>query len=318
MGMLLPTYPKGVILNMFSRMLRHIKEGFFGVGRHAAMSISSASAVTITLIIISIFAMFTLNLASVASKVEGDVQISVMIDYEYEAQEEIDRIGLEIQALPGVDKQGVVFSNKDDELTYYISSFEDEREREILEQYREDNPMHHAYYVKLQGGKNLKPIADQIAQIQGVSEINYGGDSSILLVQALDSVRTGGLFIVISLSLLAIFLIQNTIKVTIFSRAEEIAIMRSVGAKNGFIRAPFVVEGIIIGALGAIIPIIATVFGYIYLYSRLGGVLISNMFVLITPHPFVLYISIMLMIIGVLVGLIGSFLSVTKYLRWKR
>ncbi|MPN58649.1 Cell division protein FtsX [bioreactor metagenome] len=94
--------------------------------------------------------------------------------------------------------------------------------------------------------------------------------------------------------------------------------MRSVGAKNGFIRAPFVVEGIIIGALGSIIPIFATIFGYIYLYAQLGGKLISNIFVLISPHPFVLYISIMLLVVGMLVGLIGSFLSVTKYLRWKR
>lgn len=303
---------------MFSRLIRHIKEGFFGVGRHAAMSISSASAVTITLIIISIFAIFTMNLASMTNKIEGEVQISVMIDYNYEAQEHIDRIGLAIQGIAGVDATGVQFSNKDDELTYYIESFQDEREREILEQYREDNPMHHAYYVRVRNGEDLKTIADQISQIEGVSEINYGGDSSLLLVDALDSVRTGGLVIVIALSLLAIFLIQNTIKVTILARANEIAIMRSVGAKNGFIRAPFVVEGIIIGALGSIIPIFATIFGYIYLYSQLGGKLISNIFVLISPHPFVLYISIMLVIVGMLVGLIGSFLSVTKYLRWKR
>lgn len=303
---------------MFSRLIRHIKEGFFGVGRHAAMSISSASAVTITLIIISIFAIFTMNLASMTNKIEGEVQISVMIDYNYEAQEHIDRIGLAIQGISGVDATGVQFSNKDDELTYYIESFQDEREREILEQYREDNPMHHAYYVRVQNGEDLKTIADQISQIEGVSEINYGGDSSLLLVDALDSVRTGGLIIVIALSLLAIFLIQNTIKVTILARANEIAIMRSVGAKNGFIRAPFVVEGIIIGALGSIIPIFATIFGYIYLYAQLGGKLISNIFVLISPHPFVLYISIMLLVVGMLVGLIGSFLSVTKYLRWKR
>ncbi len=303
---------------MFSRLIRHIKEGFFGVGRHAAMSISSASAVTITLIIISIFAIFTMNLASMTNKIEGGVQISVMIDYNYEAQEHIDRIGLAIQGISGVDATGVQFSNKDDELTYYIESFQDEREREILEQYREDNPMHHAYYVRVENGEDLKTIADQISQIEGVSEINYGGDSSLLLVDALDSVRTGGLIIVIALSLLAIFLIQNTIKVTILARANEIAIMRSVGAKNGFIRAPFVVEGIIIGALGSIIPIFATIFGYIYLYAQLGGKLISNIFVLISPHPFVLYISIMLLVVGMLVGLIGSFLSVTKYLRWKR
>ncbi|MEG0176670.1 permease-like cell division protein FtsX [Anaerorhabdus sp.] len=301
---------------MFSRFCRHIKEGFFGVGRHAAMSISSASAVTITLIIISIFAIFTVNVNNMTTKIEGEVQISVMIDYNYESAENIDRIGLAIKAIPGIDT--VTFSSKDEEFQYYIDSFTDEHEKEIFESYREDNPMHNAYYVKVSDGNNLEAVTSQIAQIEGVFDTNYGGNSSVMLVDALNSVRAGGLVIVIALSLLAIFLIQNTIKVTILARANEIAIMRSVGAKNGFIRAPFVVEGMIIGALGAIIPIFVTIFGYIYLYSKLNGVLISSMFVLISPHPFVLEVSLLLLGVGMLVGLIGSFLSVTKYLRWKR
>ena len=118
--------------------------------------------------------------------------------------------------------------------------------------------------------------------------------------------------------ILAIFLIANTIKLTIYARSNEIAIMRDVGATNGFIRAPFVVEGMIIGALGAIIPILFTVFGYIFLYDKLGGVLFSEMFKLTPPHPFVLQLSLILLGIGMVVGLIGSFMSVTKYLRWKR
>jgi cell division transport system permease protein len=240
----------------------------------------------------------------------------VMIDYNYESAENIDRIGLAIKAIPGIDT--VTFSSKDEEFQYYIDSFTDEHEKEIFESYREDNPMHNAYYVKVSDGNNLEAVTSQIAQIEGVFDTNYGGNSSVMLVDALNSVRAGGLVIVIALSLLAIFLIQNTIKVTILARANEIAIMRSVGAKNGFIRAPFVVEGMIIGALGAIIPIFVTIFGYIYLYSKLNGVLISSMFVLISPHPFVLEVSLLLLGVGMLVGLIGSFLSVTKYLRWKR
>lgn len=314
--MLLRTYLKEAILNMFSRFIRHIKEGFFGVGRHAAMSISSASAVTITLIIISIFVIFTVNVNSMTNKIEGDVQISVMIDYNYESQENIDRIGLAIKELPGVDV--VTFSSKEEELNFFIDSFTDEHEKEIFESYREDNPMHNAYYVKIKDGNDLQALKTQIDAIEGVASSNYGGESSVMLVDALGSVRTGGFVIVVALSLLAIFLIQNTIKVTILARANEIAIMRNVGAKNGFIRAPFVVEGMIIGALGAIIPIFATIFGYIFAYSKLNGILISSMFIMIPPHPFVLQISLLLVGVGMLVGLIGSFLSVTKYLRWKR
>ncbi len=301
---------------MLGRFFRHIKEGFFGVGRHAAMSLSSAMAVAITLIIISIFAIFTANVASMTETIEGKIQIAVLIDYQYEGQEDIDRIGLTISEMRGVDT--VSFSSKDEELDAYINSFDKEEERELFETYREDNPMHHAYYVQVENGDGLKELSAQIELIEGVYEINYGGESSVMLVNALNSVRNGGLVLVIALSLLAIFLIQNTIKLTIFARSSEISIMRNVGAKNGFIRAPFMVEGVLIGALGAIIPIFLTVFAYIYMYQKMDGIMISNMFVLIEPHPFVLQVSLILVAVGMLVGLLGSFLSVTKYLRWKR
>ncbi len=301
---------------MISRFLRHIKEGFFGVGRHAAMSLSSAMAVAITLIIISIFSIFTANVSSMTDNIEGRIQISVLIDYEYESQADIDRIGVEILALDHVEN--LTFYTKDQELDAYINSFDKEEERALFESYREDNPMHHAYYVQVKSGEGLETLAVQIQTIEGVYEINYGGESAVLLVQALDSVRNGGFLLVVALSLLAIFLIQNTIKLTILARADEISIMRNVGAKNGFIRAPFMVEGVIIGALGAIIPIFLTVFAYIFVYQKAGGILISNLFVLIPPHPFVLQVSFILLGVGMFVGLLGSFLSVTKYLRWKR
>lgn len=302
--------------NMIGRIFRPIKEGFFGVGRHAAMSISSTSAVTITLIIISIFLIFTANVEGFTQSIESTVQISALVDYSVTAQEDLDQLGIAISEIDGVEK--VTFSSKADEFQYYIDSFEDEKEREIFEPFREDNPMHDAFYVEVSEGKQLNEVAKQIEALPGICKINYGGESAILLVNALSSVRNGGALLVLALSLLAVFLIHNTIKLTILARADEIAIMRNVGASNGFIRAPFVVEGIIIGALGAIIPIGLTVFGYIYLYKITGGIVISNMFKLLPPHPFVLQVSLILLVTGMLVGLLGSYISVTKYLRWKR
>lgn len=301
---------------MLNRFGRHIKEGFFGVGRHAAMSLSSAMAVAVTLLIISVFAIFTVNVSSMTDAIEGKVQIAVLIDYSFEDQAEIDRIGLEIAEIPNVES--VKYYTKEEELEAYITSFDEKEVREFYESYREDNPMHNTYYVQVNNGESLKNVASAIQQISGIYKIDFGGESAVLLVAALDSVRNAGLILVIALSFLAIFLIQNTIKLTIFARSDEISIMRNVGAKNGFIRAPFMVEGVLIGALGAIIPIFVTVFAYIFIYQKLGGVFLSKMFVMIKPHPFVLQVSLILLGVGMLVGLFGSFLSVTKYLRWKR
>jgi cell division transport system permease protein len=113
-------------------------------------------------------------------------------------------------------------------------------------------------------------------------------------------------------------LISNTIKLSISSRIKEIAIMRTVGAKNGFIRMPFVIEGILIGLMGSILPILVATVGYIYLYEALGGVFLAQMFVLQSPYPLVYYTAGILAGIAVVVGLIGSFVSVTRYLRWQR
>jgi cell division transport system permease protein len=94
--------------------------------------------------------------------------------------------------------------------------------------------------------------------------------------------------------------------------------MRTVGAKNGFIRMPYVIEGILIGILGSIFPILVATLGYIYLYEALGGVFLAQMFVLQSPFPLVYYTAGILVGIAVFVGLIGSFVSVTRYLRWQR
>lgn len=306
---------------MISRIFRPIKEGFRGVGRHGAMSFSAASAVTITLVIISLFMLFTMNMNQVTSGLEQSIQISVMVDYDYESAEQEDRISLAIQDIPEVTN--VTYYTKDQEYQYYMDSFTDEKTRELMTPFEgefegDDNPFHDSFYVEISDGTKLKQVADQISEIEGVSAVNFGGMSATELVSVLRTIRYGGLILALSLSILAIFLIQNTIKLTILARADEIAIMRNVGATNNFIRSPFVVEGIIIGALGSIVPMVLTYYGYRYLYQYTGGYVITQMFSLIPPETLVWKVNGVLLLTGMIVGLIGSFFSVTKYLRWKR
>ncbi len=302
---------------MISRIWRPIKEGFRGLIRHGATAVSSMFAVTITLIIISLFLIFTWNIRQFTRSIEeGVLRIAVLVDYDYEAAEEEDRISLAIKEIDGVS--AVNFSSKEEEFQYYIDSFSDEKTKQAFEPFRSSNPMHDAFYVEVKQGSDIQAIAAKISEMEGVYKVNFGGTSAVSLVNALRTVRTVGGVIAAALSILAIFLIQNTIKLTISTRADEIAIMRNVGAKNGFIRAPFVVEGALIGALGALIPIALTWYGYTYLYRATGGYVISNMFTLMPPNPFIRYVSLALLAIGVLVGLLGSFFSVSRYLRWKR
>lgn len=301
---------------MYSMISRPIKEGFRGVGRHWAMALSSSIAVTITLVIISLFMIFMVNVTQFTTNVEQGMEISVMIDWNYESEDQEARIKQQIEEIGGI--KNITYRTKDEELQYYIDQFEDDETREAVESLVDENPMHNAYYVEVLDGNNLSDIAERIQQIEGVDSVNYGGASAVGMVSAMNAVRSGGAILVAALTILAVFLIQNTIKLTIYARQDEISIERSVGATNGFIRAPFVIEGMLIGMIGAVVPILLTVYGYYYAYQFTGGYLISSMFRLVEPQPFVFYLSAGLLGIGMIVGLIGSYFSVSRYLKWKR
>lgn len=280
------------------------------------MSLSSMFTVILTLSIISFFAVFTANAYRFTKGLEQSVQISVLVDYEHESAEEEDRISLAISSLDGV--KAVRYSSKKEEFEYYINSFEDDATKEAFAPFADDNPMHDAFYVEVENGSVLESVSAQIRAIEGVEKVNFGGASSVQMISLVRTFRYGGGIVALALSLLAIFMIQNTIKMTIAARAEEIAIMRNVGARNGYIRAPFLIEGLLIGGLGAVLPMGLTFFLYRYLHEVTGGYIVSRMFTLIDPDPFLAYILLLLLAIGLFVGWFGSFLSVTKYLRWKR
>lgn len=300
---------------MFRRFKRHVKEGFIGVIRHAALSLSSASAVMITLLLISIFLIVTSNLQRMTMNIESAIKISATVKSSNESKAELQRIEKEIQAIPGV--VSTQHRTKEEEYQFYLDTYLADA-KELFHTFDNENPFLESFTVVIDNGDKIETIRDQIATIQGIEDVEFGGISSLKLLAVLNSVRFIGLILVLALCILAIYLVYNTIKITIATRVDEIWIMRNVGAKNGYVRAPFLVEGIIIGFLGSLIPIIITIFGYIYLYTQSGGYLVSELFSLIKPHPYVLYVSFVLLTIGVFVGFVGSYISVHKYLRLRR
>ena len=298
---------------MFRRFFHHIKEGFYGFGRHIGMALSSASAVMITLILIGLFIVLTLNLYTMTSSIEDSITLSALVKDETSLTEE--ELQSQIEAISGVDY--VEYHTKDEEFDYYLDTYNDPDLRSFYETYRDDNPFKNAFIVYARSGEDIQTIKTALEAIDDIDEVYDGGDNTYTLVEILDNVRIVGGTLVAALCILAIYLIYNTIKITIASRSDEIWIMRNVGAKNGYVRAPFLVEGIIIGFIGAIIPMLVIVLGYIYLYSTSGGSLFGA-FSLIYPYPFIFYVALTLLGIGVVVGFFGSYISVFKYLRLRR
>lgn len=135
------------------------------------------------------------------------------------------------------------------------------------------------------------------------------------LISIFEVVRNISIGVVVALIVVTAFLITNTIKITIFSRRREIDIMRLVGASNLNIKIPFIFEGLFLGILGSIIPIIVTVYGYVALYNNFNGQLFSPFIKLVEPEPFVFLTSFILLAIGIIVGMYGSYRAVRKYLK---
>ena len=297
-----------------NRIFRVFREGFLGVKRHGAMSFSSASAVTMTLLIIGAFVLLNANLQHIVTNVEGNVQIHAKIKTSV-TDSGIQDLQKKIEAIPGVRE--VVFSSKEQELETFIASYGEQGD--LFRMYvGENNPLRNAFLIETDTGDDIEPVASQVRALDGIENVNYGGEGTITLVNSMEKIRRISYIVVAALSVIAVLLISNTINTTINARKDEIFIMRTVGASNGFIRWPFIIEGVIIGILGSIIPIAVLCGGYYYLYQLLGGNIFSTLFSLIDPKDIILYLGLGLLGAGVLVGSIGSFISVSKKLWWKR
>lgn len=297
---------------MWTRITRPIKEAFYGFLRHFSMSFSSMVAVTVTLLLISLFLILSVNVQEITRSVEDKIQIHVQLD---DSVLDASAISTQIKALDNVVE--VSYSSKDTELDAFIASYGEDGV--IFEMYRgENNPLKNALIVELSDNTNINSTTQSIATMEGVLKANYGGDSTLKLVDLLSNVQEGGLVLVLVLGLLALILIVNTIKITIQARSVEIQIMRTIGASNLFIQMPFVLEGVFIGLFGSLIPIIVTIWGYAYAYNALGGILFTELFPLRDIYPFVLQLSYLLMLLGIILGLVGSYISVSRYLRGVR
>lgn len=297
----------------FRRLGRHIREGFVGVKRHFGMAFSAASAVTITLLLVGVFGVFAINMAFLTQEIEQSISLVALIDYDVNDPAKITAMKNEITELENIDH--VVYRTKDEEFDFYNKEYPEMVE--FSENYRADNPFHDAFLIYMVDGQNMEAIKTRVSQMSGISSVQDGGSNTYTLINILHTVRNAGGILILALVALAVYLIYNTIKITIATRKDEIWIMRNVGAKNGYIRAPFLVEGVIIGIFGSLLPIALIVYGYYELYKMTSGVL-AGVVSLIPVWPFLLYVGLALLIIGVFVGFMGSYISVCKYLRLTR
>lgn len=291
----------------------HLAGAWRNLIRHISLTVSSVIAVTVTLLIVGVLMVVAGNISDFTDNIESDFQIQATISPGFSDDTQIEELQHQIEELDHVSS--CTFSSKEEELQELI-----DENGEMFRYYEgEDrNPLYDVFRIELDDNRQISAVSDELNQIDGIVEATYGGDEITMMVSLFEALRSGGLVFVVFLALLALLLIQNTIRMTIQARNTEIAIMRSVGASNWYIRGPFILEGMYIGILGSIIPVAVIAIGYYALYESFHGVLLSSMFVMKPLWPFMAGVCAALIIGGIIVGMAGSFLAVGKYLRWKR
>ena len=289
--------------------VRSIRDAFKSVLRNFSLSFASIMCTTITLILVSVALICAANIENATKSIEDELSIVVYLDGEV-TEEQINNIRADIDSQDNVAE--VTFKSKTEwkeEMSDYDDTFE------TVLNYLDENPLMDSFIVRVEDVNHLSDTAEYIKSISGVDTVKYGEGMVDNIISAFNVVEKVVVVIVIALILVTSFLISNTIKLTIFSRRSAIEIMRLVGASNIAIKLPFIFEGLIIGVIGSIIPICITIYGYVILYGALNGHVFSNMIVLIEPYNFVFWISLALVVLGAVVGMLGSLKAVRKYLK---
>ena len=300
-------------MKAFRILGRNIRDSFKSVFRNFSLSLASISCITITLIVVAVAIILSINVTNFTKIVERDVTIVAFLDVDI-TEEEKDDVYDQIIALDNVEMSNVEFIDKM-EISKDMMESSDVFDSIMSEWTKEESPIQDTYQIKVTDINLINKTAEEIKDIENVDTVKYGEGMVEQLVSIFDTVRKGTYIVVLALILVTAFLIANTIKITIMSRKKEIEIMRLVGASNINIKIPFIFEGLILGMLGAVIPIVITLYGYTALYDKFGGQLFTNFIKLVEPTPFIYYTSLALMLIGMIVGMLGSSRAVKKYLK---
>ena len=299
-------------MKFFRNIRRYFRDAMKSVIRNFSLSLASLSCIAITLIVVGISIVLSYNVENMTDSIKKDVTMVVFLksdtteDEVKDIQKKITNMG-NIEEIKFKSKKEYAEETKerDEVFSFIVDNWTDET-----------NPLLDSFLIKVKEVEEIKNTASSIKKIDKVELVNYGEDMVDQLITVFDVIRKVSIGAVVALILVTAFLIANTIKLAIFSRKTEIEIMRLVGASNISIKIPFIIEGSFIGILGSIIPIILMIYGYTSLYNYFDGKLFgSSLAMLIEPYPFIYLSSLLLLGIGIVVGMFGSYSAVKKYLK---
>lgn len=300
-------------MKIFRIITRSIQNAGKSILRNFSLSMASITCSIITLILVSIGMLLSYNINNITKNIEDELTIVIFMDKDI-TSDELTKTKENLQNIDNI--KSVTFKSKEDIKNSMAN--ENDTFNKIISTWEEgENPLQDSFIVDVKDVKDINETATTIKNLEKVSLVKYGETTVNDLIKVFEAVKKVTIGLVIGLILVTAFLINNTIKITIFSRKREIDIMRLVGTSNIVIKLPFFIEGFFIGFIGSIVPVLITIFGYSYAYNALNTVNLSNIMNIITlvsPGEVVYKVSLFLILIGTIIGAFSSVKAVRKYL----
>ncbi len=293
---------------MFSSLSYFWGETFRSLFRNRFMAVASVLTVTLSMFILGVFLSAVLNINHMASYLENQVEMTVYLR-DGLTTDQVMGIGKYLKAQPGLKE--ISFTNKDQAMVEFKERMGDQQG--LLEAIN-GNPLPASYQMSFETPEALKLSAEVVAGYEGVETVQYGKDIIEQLYKVAQIIRLSGMVLIVFLAGAELFIISNTIRLTVFARRREIQIMKYVGATNGFIRWPFLFEGMVIGFLGSGIASLILWEGYKMVVDEIASA--GLVFIPLIPlWPFMGYTTVIILAIGIVIGVMGSAISLRKYMK---
>ena len=285
-----------------------IQEVFRSLRRNNWMSFASIGTVAVSLFVLGVFLLLVLNMNRMASALESQVQISVYLEDGLSADDRQD-IASDIEALQGIES--IRYISTDEAKARLEDRLGDQKY--LLDALGDKNPLPDSFEVVVKSPDLVETAAKAIDRMDGVQEAKYGQDVIEHLFAITRLIRIFGLVLMVLLAGATLFIISNTIRLTVFARRKEIAIMKYVGATDWFIRWPFLLEGMVLGFVGGVIAAVALRSFYAAMAAKITDTL--TFFPLMPQYPSMNYITVALLLAGMAIGALGSALSLKRFLK---
>lgn len=285
-----------------------LEEGFRSFWVNRLMSAASSIIVTACLLIFGIYILFSMNVNYIANQLKSQYEIQVFVNQGITVAR-TKEIGNDIKKVENV--KDIVFFSKQEALVDWKNTFDDKSG--ILDGLETDNPLPDSYKITVNNLENVQTVTNEIMKISGIEKVNDNQATIDKIVMATAIIKNVSFWIMIILGIIAIFIISNTIKITVFARRRDINIMKYLGATNWFISWPFMIEGMLIGIIGAVISLLIATQGYNYFVS-IVSVLIGGTVKMYTLYEVIWQLLAYFFGMGILLGSLGSGISLRRHL----